>query len=96
MYLHIGGNKVIPLKEIVAILDYEKFNRSAINKEFLAINSHKLPKKKGPIKSFIITTNKKIYHSPISSTTLAKRATVLSKGYIAQDISLMIYSSLKE
>lgn len=88
LYLHIGGDEVIPLKDIVAILDYEKFNCSAINKEFWAINNLKLRKKEGPIKSFIITTDKKIYYSSISSTTLAKRAAILGKRCIAQEILL--------
>ena len=83
MFLHIGGDVVIPVKNIIAILDIETTTVSKDTKEFLRIAeeegfiesiSEDLPK------SFIITeTDKKskIFLSPISSVTLQKRA-----GYI--------------
>lgn len=79
MYLHIGGEMVIPLKEIVAILDYEKILQSPVNKEFWRA------KNKAPqgTKSCIITKDNKIYYSPISSLTLARRAE--SFRYIASE-----------
>ncbi len=83
MFLHIGGDVVIPVKSIIAILDIETTTISKDTKEFLKIAeeegfiesiSNDLPK------SFIITESAKksqIYLSPISSVTLQKRA-----GYI--------------
>ena len=83
MFLHIGGDIVIPLKIIIAILDIETTTVSKDTKDFLKVAeeegfistiSSDLPK------SFIITeTDKKskIYLSPISSVTLQKRT-----GYI--------------
>ena len=83
MFLHIGGDVVIPVKNIIAILDIETTTISKDTKEFLRIAeeegfiesiSEDLPK------SFIITeTDKKskIFLSPISSVTLQKRA-----GYV--------------
>lgn len=80
MFLHIGGDVVIPVKNIIAILDIESTTISKDTKEFLTIAeeegfinsiSNDLPK------SFIITeTDKKskIYLSPISSVTLQKRS----------------------
>jgi extracellular matrix regulatory protein B len=80
MFLHIGGDVVIPVSTIIAILDIESTTISKDTKEFLTIAeeegfidsiSDDLPK------SFIITeTDKKskIYLSPISSITLQKRA----------------------
>jgi hypothetical protein len=80
MFLHIGGDIVIPEKNIIAILDIESTTISKDTKEFLKIAeeegfinaiSDDLPK------SFIITENdkkSKIYLSPISSVTLQKRA----------------------
>ncbi|HOM02279.1 MAG TPA: DUF370 domain-containing protein [Acetivibrio sp.] len=80
MFLHIGGDHVVPLKNIIAILDMETTTISKDTKDFLAIAeeegfiqavSSDIPK------SFIITeTDKKsiIYLSPISSVTLQKRA----------------------
>jgi ribosomal protein S8 len=83
VFLHIGGDKVILLKNIIAIMDMDITTISKDTREFLKIAeeegfidsiSYDLPK------SFIITeTDKKskIYLSPISSSTLQKRA-----GYI--------------
>lgn len=80
MFLHIGGDKVIPVKNIIAILDIETTTISKDTKEFLKTAedegfiesiSDDLPR------SFIITEeNKKskIYLSPISSVTLQKRS----------------------
>jgi hypothetical protein len=87
MFLHIGGDVVIPIKNIIAILDIDTTTISKDTKEFLKIAeeegfvesiSYDLPK------SFIITEidkKSKIYLSPISSVTLHKRA-----GYL-DDIS---------
>lgn len=85
MFLHIGGDIVIPVKNIIAIFDIESTTISKDTREFLKIAeeegfvesiSHDLPK------SFIIAEIEKmskIYLSPISSITLQKRS-----GYIAE------------
>ena len=88
MFLHIGGDVVIPVKNIIAIFDIETTTISKDTKEFLkiaeeegfieSISEEDLPK------SFIITETEKkskIFLSPISSVTLQKRA-----GYV-NDIS---------
>lgn len=87
MFLHLGGDVVIPSKNIIAIFDIDSTTISKDTKEFLHIAeeegfietiSDEIPK------SFVITeTDKKskIYLSPISSITLQKRA-----GYV-EDIS---------
>ncbi len=75
MFLHLGADLVVPLRDVIAITDL-KSGKSNINKEFLS----KLQEEKKVIdvsdkaaKSFIITT-KFIYLSAISSMTLKKRA----------------------
>lgn len=80
MFLHIGGDVVIPMKNVIAILDIETTTMSRDTKDFLKIAeeegfieaiSDDLPK------SFVITEIEKksrIYLSPISSVTLQKRA----------------------
>ncbi|KNY29744.1 extracellular matrix regulator RemB [Pseudobacteroides cellulosolvens] len=80
MFLHIGGDVVLPLKNIIAIMDIETTTISKDSKDFLKIAeeegfiesiSQDLPK------SFIITEidkKSKIYLSPISSVTLQKRS----------------------
>lgn len=87
MFLHIGGDVVIPMKNVIAILDMETTTLSRDTKDFLKVAeeegfieaiSSDLPK------TFIITERDKksrIYLSPISSVTLQKRS-----GYI-EDIS---------
>lgn len=76
MFLHLGGDKIVPKKDIVAILDYKK-GHSAINREFIQIardegfvENISAPDKE---KSYVITTEK-IYISPISCNTLKKRS----------------------
>jgi len=77
MFLHLGGEISIPQREIMGIFDYEAVNQSPITKEFLdlARNDKNVVEIAGALqfKSFIIT-NTKVFLSPISSTTLQKRA----------------------
>lgn len=83
MFLHIGGDYVIPLKNIIAILDMDTTTISKDTKEFL-----KIAEEEGFVKAitedlpktFIITESdkkSKIYLSPISSLTLQKRASYI-------------------
>lgn len=83
MFLHIGGEYVIPVKNIIAIMDLETTSISKDTREFL-----KVAEEEGFVKgvtdeipkSYIITEfNKKseIYLSAISSVTLQKRAKIL-------------------
>ncbi len=85
MFLHIGGDIVIPVKDVIAIMDIDTTTISKDTKEFLKIAeeegfirsiSEDLPK------SFIITEIDKksiIYLSPISSVTLKKRSQYISE-----------------
>lgn len=80
MYLHLGGDTVIAMKDIIAIFDLDLTTTSKITREFLhvaeeegfVINvSEDLPK------SYILTENNnesRVYISPISAATLLKRA----------------------
>lgn len=88
MFLHLGGDVVISLKNIISIMNIESSNKSDYTKEFL-----KTAEDEGFVrrisedeeKSFILAEKDKktiIYLSPISSVTLYKRA-----GFI-DDISL--------
>lgn len=79
MYLHIGGQAMVKLRDIVAILDMETTSVSKKTREFLrngekngiVVNvSEDIPK------SYIICSENgvdKIYISQISSATLLKR-----------------------
>lgn len=79
MTLHLGGDVVIPMKDVIAIFDLETSETSKVNKEFLEI-----AKEEGFIrkisddtpKTFILAELRHktmIFLSPISSSTLLKR-----------------------
>ena len=80
MYLHLGGDVVVNLKDVIAIMDLDVTTVSKITREFLTVAeeegfvinvSDDLPK------SYVLTerdNESRLYVSPISSTTLLKRA----------------------
>ena len=80
MYLHLGQDVVVNTREVVAVLDMDNTTVSKITKEFLkgseeegfVVNvSEELPK------SYVICEREGkvcVYISPISSSTLLKRA----------------------
>lgn len=75
MFLHLGGDTVIPLKSVIAIGDL-KFSRSPINDEFLRNMREEnmiIDISEGNPKSFVVT-DKVVYLAAISSLTLKKRA----------------------
>lgn len=79
MYLHLGGDISVNIKNIVAIMDMETSSVSKITKEFLK----KAQKSKSVVsvneelpKSYIVISENNqttVYISPISSQTLLKR-----------------------
>jgi hypothetical protein len=76
MFIHLGGDVIIRVSEIVAIFDLATERTSKISEQFFkqAVISEKVIYiEKDEVKSFILT-EKKIYYSPISSSTLKKRA----------------------
>lgn len=84
MFLHLGGNVVIPLKEVISIFDINSTS-NIDTRHFLKIAEEegfiKNISKESP-KSFIVTERDKksiIYLSPISSITLAKRCSFVEE-----------------
>lgn len=75
MFLHIGTDTEIPIKNIVCIIDLEKYNSKTLNKNFNA--SNKILKTSNKNYKSMIITNKLgenlIYLTPISTLTLKKR-----------------------
>ena len=70
MYIHIGEDHMVRVREIIAIIDKDSA-ASGAQKTADAINLSK-----GPFKSVVIT-EKNVYLSPLSSTTLKKRSAQL-------------------
>lgn len=87
MFLHIGGDVVVFINDLIAILDFERCTISKDTKNFLKISEEEgfieaigddLPK------SFIVVeidNKSKIYLSPISCATLIKRFNKISEIY---------------
>lgn len=88
MFLHLGGDTVVNLSDVIAICDLDVTSTSKTTREFLQIaeeegfvinvSEEDLPK------SFVVAeTNKisKVFISPISSATLLKRAKNPDKAY---------------
>lgn len=98
MLLHLGKDTVIPLKEVIAIIDKESAFKSETTKRFFdkAYEQGIIENVTDEVKTYILTDkiiNKKdigkqtrksiIYTSNISSTTLKKRA-----GFVDEIISI--------
>lgn len=85
MFFHIGGDVVVPLDELIAIIDLESACRREVTREFLNFTADEQSVvyigEKGREKSVVIT-RRKIYFSPISTNTLMKRA-VYFKNFCA-------------
>ena len=79
MFLHLGENVVVPLKDIIGIFDTETTMYSTDTIQFLRMAEEdgfvERITKQNP-KSFVVAEvdkKSKIYLSPISSSTLTKR-----------------------
>ena len=80
MFLHLGADTVVPLRNVIAITDI-KGVKSGINEEFLKVmHEEKMINDiaEGNAKSFIVT-DKVVYLSAISASTLKKRALFLAE-----------------
>jgi len=77
VFLHIGGDVVVPLSEVIAILDLDSTRNQEATREFLSFvkgeSYFQQIGKEGSEKSAVIT-KKRLYYSPISSLTLLRRA----------------------
>ncbi|WP_456277186.1 extracellular matrix regulator RemB [Bacillus sp. AK128] len=75
MFIHLGENVVVPIREIVAILDGQLFNSSTIVQEFIEgqRKTKEIIEISSTMKTIIVTLNQ-IYFSPLASVTLKRRA----------------------
>lgn len=80
MFIHLGGDTVIRSKDVIAILDRQVKETSECTGEFLEFfeKEDKVEEiAKDMTKSIVITADK-VYLSPISSSTLKRRALFVS------------------
>lgn len=83
MFLHLGENVVVPIKDVIGIFDIETTMYSADTSQFLRMSEEdgfveRITNE--PPKSFVIAEvdkKSKIFLSPISSSTLSKRSEVV-------------------
>ena len=82
MFLHLGENVVVPIKDVIGIFDLQSTKYSSDTNQFLRLAEEdgfvERITKENP-KSFVIAEvdkKSKIYLSPISSTTLTKRTDI--------------------
>jgi hypothetical protein len=76
VFVHIGGEVVVALRDLVAIIDVASMEKSPLNAQSIQLWSERGSLQRvmdGQVNSWVITTNK-VYASPISATTLRKRA----------------------
>lgn len=83
MYLHLGGDIVVPINEIIGIFDAKLMAQSPDNHRFLEI-AHAQGRIRAKIpaeeqKSIVVTTTG-VYTSAISSLTLTRRVTNVQWG----------------
>ena len=83
MFLHLGENVVVPIKDIIGIFDMETTMYSSDTIQFLRMaeeDGFVERITKNVAKSFVIAEvdkKSKIYISPISSSTLCKRTEIV-------------------
>jgi extracellular matrix regulatory protein B len=76
LFIHIGEDVVVQTKDVVAIIDGQVIESSTITSEFLRKQHDNKPIvkiTKAIVKSIVIT-DKNIYFSPLSSSTLKRRS----------------------
>ncbi|MCM3785277.1 DUF370 domain-containing protein [Neobacillus mesonae] len=81
MYIHLGGDKIIRSSELVAIFDISIEKSSKISKQYITFSKQEKNLEvigEEEAKSIVVTKST-VYYSPISSTTLKKRANILSE-----------------
>jgi extracellular matrix regulatory protein B len=77
MFIHIGENVIIHSGDVVAILDRQLVKSSSIVSEFLEKQAQPIVElTKVDYKSVVVTVDH-IYFSPLSSSTLKKRAQLI-------------------
>ena len=88
MYVHLGGDIVVPIQDIIGIFDTRMLDGNDDNHRFLA-NAAANKRMKSEIrepdrKSLVVTTNG-VYWSAISSLTLVRRVTNVQWGLSVSD-----------
>ena len=89
MYVHLGGEMVVAVTEVVAVLDARLVAGSAINQEFVR-RAEAAGRVRGngvtaKCKSLVVTRDLTVYAAGISPATLTRRMTHLRQSVKAWD-----------
>lgn len=76
MYIHLGGEKIIRTSQLVAIFDISIEQSSKLSRQFVAqAQKNRVVETIGEEDpKSIVVTEERVYYSPISTSTLKKRA----------------------
>lgn len=76
MYIHLGGEKIIRTSQVVAILDISIEHASKLSRQFIenAQNNRAVEMIGDEEPKSIVLTRDRVIFSPISTSTLKKRA----------------------
>ncbi|BBI30606.1 extracellular matrix regulator RemB [Cohnella abietis] len=79
MYIHLGGEKIIRTSQLVAIFDISIEQSSKLSRQFVvhAQKNKEVETIGEEDPKSIVVTEHKVYYSPISTSTLKKRAHIL-------------------
>ncbi len=83
MYVHLGGEVVVPIYDIVGIFDARMLEGSEDNERFLTssrANGRMLVEMRPQDRKSIVVTTHGVYASAISSLTLVRRVTNVQWG----------------
>lgn len=79
MFIHLGENVIVRSSDVIAILDRQLLKSSSIVNEFLDVQKNRVVElANGNTKSVVVTVDK-VYYSPLSSSTLKRRAQHVSE-----------------
>ncbi|MFS0865523.1 extracellular matrix regulator RemB [Fredinandcohnia sp. 179-A 10B2 NHS] len=79
MFIHLGDNVIVRSSDVITILDRQLLKSSSIVNEFLDVQkSRVIELANGNTKSVVVTVDK-VYFSPLSSSTLKRRAQHVSE-----------------
>jgi hypothetical protein len=76
MYIHLGGEKIIRTSQVVAIFDITIEQSSKLSRQFMsqAQKNRSVETIGEEEPKSIVVTQERVYYSPISTSTLKKRA----------------------
>jgi hypothetical protein len=79
VYIHLGGEKIIRTSQLIAIFDISIEQSSKLSRQFVlhAQKNKEVETIGEEDPKSIVVTEHKVYYSPISTSTLKKRARIL-------------------